>query len=84
MSTFDEWITDIRPVLQRITWGSRCLRTDAAMLRERPQWETVAEYEMAEAEKELTAALDRVRMARAVYRAKPVEPEQYLEMQAAE
>lgn len=67
-----EWDTEIQPLLERLRVDSMCLRTDAAMLRTRPAWETIASDRMAIAEKEIQAALDRVRMARAVYITKPV------------
>jgi hypothetical protein len=56
-----------------------CLRTDCEQLRLRPSWETVAQDEIRIARKELEAALDRVRMAEAIYATRPVMDEPTME-----
>ena len=75
----DEWTDQIRPALDRITFGSMCLRTDCEQLRLRPSWETIAKDKLLVARKELEMALDRVRMAEAVYATRPVMDEPAME-----
>lgn len=81
--SLEHWDKEIRPVLDRITWGAMCVRTDAAMLRERPEWETITQGKLKAARKELEMALDRIRMAEAVYSGKPVMAEQAIVLEAA-
>ena len=83
MSDLTEWDTEIKPILERLKWDSMCLRSDAAMLRTRPAWETMTEEHVAIARKEIEAALDRIRMAQAVYRGKPVMAEQPIVLEGA-
>jgi hypothetical protein len=58
--------------LQMIEAGAEMTARHAGRLFERPDWETLAEDELAKAEKVLADALLRVRAARELYRRKNI------------
>lgn len=73
MSNLDRWDREIKPYLTRIRWRSNALRYDVASLAKRPDFETMAQADLADIERELERALARVRSAKAAYFAKELE-----------
>lgn len=73
IQTINIWDTAIRPYLERIRWRSLGLKHDVAALAARPNFETIAEAELADVERELERALERVRACREAYAAKPLD-----------
>lgn len=73
IETLNTWNTAIRPYLERIRWRSLGLKHDIAALAARPNFETMAEADLADVERELERALVRVRACRQAYAVKPLD-----------
>jgi hypothetical protein len=67
--TLNTWETAIRPYLTRIRWRSLGLKHDVVALAARPNFETMAEADLADVERELERALERIRFCRQSYNA---------------
>jgi len=77
--TMDAWDREIKPCLHGVESDARWVAYYAASARRRvqvlgsrPDWETRAQAGLADAERELTRALEAIRAARHEYDAKPV------------